>query len=160
MPTPAIRVEPAALDDVLGLRHAVLRPGRPLESARFAGDDDPATVHLAARLVDSGAVVGCATLMRSPYGDEPAWQLRGMATRADLVRRGIGGAVLDAAERAVRERGGPPLLWCNARLAAVPFYERGGWRVASAVFDVPGIGPHHVMRRTLPPGRPPAADRP
>lgn len=149
-----VDVQPAPLATILPLRHAVLRPGRPLATAHFDGDDAPDTVHLAARLAD-GAVVGCATLLRRPYGEQAAWQLRGMATRADLGRRGVGTAVLRAAERLVRARGGPPLLWCNARLAAVPFYASAGWRVVSAEFDVPGIGPHHVMLHVLDDGAAP-----
>ena len=145
----AVRVHPAPFDAILGLRHAVLRPGRPLETARFDGDDDADTVHLAARLADSGEVVGCATLMRRPFEQQPAWQLRGMATRRDLARRGVGTAILRGAEQVVREHDGPWLLWCNARLAAVPFYQSAGWQVVSAAFDIPGIGPHHVMVRHL-----------
>jgi GNAT superfamily N-acetyltransferase len=145
----AVRVRPVPLAAILGLRHAVLRPGRPPETARFDGDDDADTVHLAAVVDGSGTVVGCATLMRRPFADHPAWQLRGMATQPDLTRRGIGTAVLHAAERFVHDRGGPPLLWCNARLAAVPFYASAGWQVVSPAFDIPGIGPHHVMVRRL-----------
>ena len=143
MPPPSLTVRRAALADILPLRHAVLRPGRPLATAHFDGDDAPDTLHLAAWL--NGAVVGCASLMRRPWRDEPAWQLRGMATRADLARRGIGAAVLAAAEQAAA-----PLLWCNARLAAVPFYARCGWTVVSEEFDVPDVGPHPEMVRRVP----------
>lgn len=145
-----ITVRRAAFAEILPLRHAVLRPGRPLATAHFDGDDAADTIHLAAWLDD--AVVGCASLMVRPWRDAPAWQLRGMATRADLVRRGIGAAVLAAAERTP-----PPLLWCNARLAAVPFYARCGWTVVSEAFDVPDVGPHHEMVRRVPvtPSSPP-----
>jgi len=145
-----ITVRRAAFVEILPLRHAVLRPGRPLATAYFDGDDAPDTIHLAAVL--GGAVVGCASLMARPWRDVPGWQLRGMATRADLVRRGIGAALLAAAERAA-----PPLLWCNARLAAVPFYARCGWTVVSGEFAVPDVGPHHEMVRRVPlsPSSPP-----
>jgi predicted GNAT family N-acyltransferase len=149
VPTPPLRVREAALAEILPLRHAILRPGLPLATAHFDGDDDPTTIHLAALLDADDAVVGCATLMARPYRHHAAWQLRGMATRADLARRGVGRAVLAAAEALVHERGGPLLLWCNARLAAVPFYASGGWRVVSDEFDIPEIGPHHVMVRKL-----------
>ena len=149
MPTPPLRVRPVTLAAILPLRHAILRPGLPLATAHFDGDDDPTTMHLAAVLDADDAVVGCATLMARPYRNHPAWQLRGMATRADLARRGVGRAVLAAAEALVRERGNPLVLWCNARLAAVPFYQSGGWRVVSEEFDIPGVGPHHVMVREL-----------
>ena len=102
MTTPPLSVRPATLAEILALRHAVLRPGRPLETAHFDGDDDPASVHLAAVLDATGEVVGCATLMPRPYERRAAWQLRGMATRADLARRGIGrgGAARRRARRA------------------------------------------------------------
>lgn len=137
------RVRSVSRHVILPLRHAVLRPGRPLETAYFDGDDDADTVHLAASFDGSDEVVGCATLMRRSWNDHPAWQLRGMATRADLARRGIGTAVLRAAEDLAA---GAP-MWCNARLAAVPFYAACGWEIVSEEFDIPGIGPHHAMLR-------------
>jgi predicted GNAT family N-acyltransferase len=146
MPAMPVAVRRATLDEILALRHAVLRPGRPRATAHFDGDDEATTVHLAAAL--GGDVVGCCTLLPRPHDGRPGWQLRGMATRADLARRGIGTAVLAAADEVVREHGGD-LLWCNARLAAVPFYASAGWRVVSDEFDVPGIGPHHVMVKEL-----------
>jgi predicted GNAT family N-acyltransferase len=138
-------VRRATLDQILPLRHAVLRPGRPLETARFDGDDEPRTVHVAA--VDGDAVVGCATLVRRALDGEDAAQVRGMATRADLVRRGIGSAVLAFAEHVAVEDWGVRLLWCNARVAARAFYERAGWRVVSTTFDIADVGPHVRMVR-------------
>ena len=38
----------ASLEEILALRHAVLRPGLPLESAAFEGDDAPDTLHFGA----------------------------------------------------------------------------------------------------------------
>jgi GNAT superfamily N-acetyltransferase len=70
-----------------------------------------------------------------------------MATRADLARRGIGSALLRFALGILRAERGPVVVWCNARLAAVPFYATQGWEVASEVFDIPTVGPHHVMVR-------------
>ncbi len=134
-------VRRATLDEVLALRHAELRPGLPLDTARFDGDDEPATVHVGA--FDGEDVVGCASFMRRPYEGADAWQLRGMATRADRRGQGVGAAVLAHGVDAVPAI----LLWCNARVVAVPFYEGQGWRVVSDVFDIPTVGPHHVMTR-------------
>ncbi|HEV7735097.1 MAG TPA: GNAT family N-acetyltransferase [Candidatus Binatia bacterium] len=143
-------VRRATLDDILALRHAELRPGLPLETARFDGDDEPATVHVAA--FDGDDVVGCASFMQRSFEDAPAFQLRGMATRADRRGRGIGAAVLAFGVDAVRAT----LLWCNARIAAVPFYEGQRWTVVSDEFDIPTVGPHRVMMRECAPGAPPA----
>lgn len=137
----------ALLAEVLLLRHAVLRPGLPLETARFDGDDDPGTRHFGAFLRDGGAVVGCVSSMRRPRLGEDAWQVRGLATRDDLARRGIGRALLAYAVEALRAEAGPGLLWCNARVTALRFWARAGWTAASDVFDIPGVGPHRVMQR-------------
>ena len=146
-----LRVRRATLDEIFALRHTELRPGLPDDEARFDGDDEPATRHFGVFLADGGAAVGCASFMQRPWSGEPAWQLRGMATRADHVRRGIGARLLRFAEAALAAEPGPRLLWCNARLTAVPFYEGLGWVVVSGVFDVPTVGPHHAMLRRMPP---------
>jgi GNAT superfamily N-acetyltransferase len=139
-------VRRATLDEILALRHAELRTGLPRETARFDGDDEPATVHVGA--FDGDAVVGCASFMRRPYDGRPAWQLRGMATRADRRGTGVGAAVLRFGVELVRRV--TPLLWCNARVPAVPFYERQGWTIMSDVFDIPTAGPHRVMTLAAP----------
>jgi GNAT superfamily N-acetyltransferase len=145
----AVVVRRATLAEIIALRHAELRPGLPRETAHFDGDDDPGTRHFAAFPSADPDPVGCASLMAQPWQDEPAFQLRGMATRAALVRRGIGAAVLGGVESDVRADTDVRVLWCHARLAAVPFYRRLGWAVVSDVYDIPSVGPHHTMVRRL-----------
>ena len=145
----AVVVCRATLAEIIGLRHAELRPGLPLDTARFDGDDEPETRHFVAFLPRDPAPVCCASLMARPWRDESAFQLRGMATRAALVRRGIGSALLASVESAVRADTAVRILWCHARLAALPFYRRLAWEVASDVFDIPSVGPHHTMVRRL-----------
>lgn len=139
-----IVVRPAALAEIIALRHAVLRAGMPREAAQFDGDDEPATLHVGAFLPD-GAVVGCASAMCRPFDDRDAHQLRGMATRPDLVGRGVGARVLGLVETTLA----PAFLWCNARVPAAEFYRRLGWTVVSDVFDIPTAGPHYRMTRDL-----------
>jgi len=135
-----------AADVVLPLRAAILRAGHPLDAAVFADDDAASTVHLAAHVDD--LVIGCLSLMRADDDQRPAYQLRGMAVAPDWQGRGAGSALLVAAEDAVRAQD-IAQLWCNARSHAVGFYREHGWRVVSAEFDIPGVGPHHRMRRIL-----------
>jgi predicted GNAT family N-acyltransferase len=141
-----VEVRRVDVEVLVDLRHAELRRGRPRETAYFAGDDAPETRHYAA--LQRQEVVGCATFTRASFvaqwGDAPALQLRGMATRSDLVGRGIGRALLAAAIADVRAAG-ETRLWCNARTSAVGFYEAMGWRVVSEPFEVEGIGPHVKM---------------
>ena len=143
-----LTVRAVPLDAIVDLRHRVLRPGLPRETAVFPGDDQPTAYHFAA--VDGGgSVVGCATFHPSEFDGQPAWQLRGMATDPAWVGRGVGRRVLDAGVSAVTAVDHRP-LWCNARKIAVGFYERLGWAVCSDEFDIPGAGPHHRMRRCGP----------
>ena len=128
---------------MLPLRQRVLRPGRPPETAYYAGDELPTTRHFAA--FDGDTLVGCATFMVSTWEGEPAWQLRGMATDASVQGRGVGRTLLAAATAALTAESGVPLFWCNARTTALGFYERQGWRVTSAEFVIEGIGPHVKM---------------
>jgi GNAT superfamily N-acetyltransferase len=139
----------ASLDEILPLRHAELRPGLPPETARFDGDDEPDTLHFGAFLRATGAPVACVSCMRRPCDGQDGWQVRGMATRGDLVRRGIGRALLRHALAALRDARGPELVWCNARVAALGFWEREGWAVVSEVFDIPGVGPHRTLQRLV-----------
>ena len=111
-----VTVEQVPLDVVLPLRSTVLRGGGP---AVLPGDDDPATVHLAARTAD-GRVAGVLRLNPAPCPWRPdaraPWQLRGMATDATVRGAGAGRALVAAGLDAVAARGGD-LLWCDARLA-------------------------------------------
>ena len=144
-PSADLNVRAVPAHAIIDLRHRVLRPGLPREAAMFDGDDLPTSHHFAA--VDAGGrIVGCATFHLNGYEGEPAWQLRGMATDPGWAGRGVGRRVLTAGEAAVVALG-PGLLWCNARLPAVGFYERLGWVVCSDLFQIPSAGPHHRMRK-------------
>lgn len=136
----------ASLVEILPLRHAVLRPGRPAAEAAFEGDDEPATRHFAA-VAETGEVRACLSLVARPWRGETAYQLRGMAVHPEDARRGLGTALLRHAERALVSETGVRLLWCNARVEAVPFYARRGWAVVSEEFEIAGVGPHRVMVR-------------
>ena len=76
------------------------------------------------------------------------WRLRGMATEEHLRGQGVGRRVLDAVVSHVSGAGGG-LLWCSARIRAVPFYERAGFATIGRVFDEPDIGPHMLMWRVV-----------
>lgn len=133
----------------LPLRQEVLRPGRPLASAFFEGDEAADTFHLGA--VVEGEIIGIASLFhQSPPQMEVdgAWQLRGMAVAPGWQRRGCGAALVEACVWRVVEQGGT-LLWCNARREAEEFYRGSGFEVQSEEFLIPDVGPHVVMSREV-----------
>ena len=154
LPGPHRAVEEVAAGDVLLLRSAVLRPGLPLEASQYAQDDDPDAHHLAVRLGD-GRIVGCATYFPDPWpGDEPplsgpTWRLRGMATAPEVRGTGTGGLLLETGLEVVRKEGAV-LLWCNARTAAIGFYERYAFRIEPEEFsEGPLQIPHHRAWRPV-----------
>jgi L-Ala-D/L-Glu epimerase len=148
--------------DIIPLRHAVLRPGRPVETAHFDKDELPTTIHYGLFL--GGEPLVCLSLLQSGLpatevktflrsGDQVgaeattirAWQLRGMATAEVTQGSGLGSRLLKFAQIDAQTADFSKIFWCNARLKAVPFYEKNGWIVISGEFDVPGIGPHFKM---------------
>ena len=145
-----VTIRRTSLEEVVDLRHGVLREGLPRSAAIFPGDEAATTLHYGA--FRDGKVLCCATLHASQWEAEPAWQLRGMATSPEARRQGLGRRVLERMEQDLRTAaatGAPLLLWCNARVPAVRFYEGLGWRVVSDKFDVPTAGPHVRMMKRL-----------
>jgi ribosomal protein S18 acetylase RimI-like enzyme len=141
-----LRVE---AQDVYPIRHEVLRPGRPIETAYFEGDTDDDTFHLGVSV--EGHLVSVASFfLRSNerFDDAVQYQLRGMATRTNCQGRGLGTALVDAALPILRENQ-CTLLWCNARESAAEFYRKLGFETIGERFDIAGVGPHFVMFRRL-----------
>lgn len=131
------------------LRQAILRPRQGVDAVRWPGDDAPDTAHFGA--FEDGRLVGVGTLLReAPKGssDPRAWRLRGMATLPEVRGKGHGAAIVKAALAHARAQGATR-LWFNARIGAVPFYEKLGFVKSGAEFFVPDAGPHYFMDMRL-----------
>jgi predicted GNAT family N-acyltransferase len=141
-------VEDSDAETTYPLWRDVLREGRPV--ARLA---DPAgTLHLAARTID-GQLVGVVRFSPAPCPwreSRAPWQLRGMATDPAVRGTGAGRALVAEGVARVAALGGD-LVWCDARVAAVGFYERMGFAVVTEQFDKPEGGPHLGMLKDLVP---------
>jgi GNAT superfamily N-acetyltransferase len=141
-------VRRARVDEIFPMRHAVLRPGRPVTYSVYSEDDG--AVHIGAW--DDEMLVGCATVFPQPWegaegwpADPGAWRLRGMAVDPSRRRTGVGRSVLSAAMDAARD-GGAKLLWANARIDALDFYAAMGWQPLEGEFVTPDTGlPHKTI---------------
>jgi GNAT superfamily N-acetyltransferase len=142
-----VKIDTAKMEDVIDLRHVVLREGLPRSEAIFKGDELPTSHHFAA--FADGKCVGCATFHLNEWEGRPAYQLRGMATDSGFRSGGIGTALLELAEETLRKAGPIRQLWCNARTPALNFYKKQGWKVVSEEFFIPTAGPHFRMIKTL-----------
>jgi GNAT superfamily N-acetyltransferase len=173
-------VERVQAAETLELRWRVLRPHQKLHEMKLQGDESPDTAFYIARHRASGEVVATASVQREAPPWEPrarlgrdhagpdghleaplearlaagkeganSWRLRAMATADGFRGRGLGRRVLDAVIEHVSLAGGG-LLWCGARIRAVPFYERAGFSTLGNLYEEPVVGTHVLMWRIVP----------
>lgn len=141
-----LEIRPATFEEILDLRHEVLRAGRPLESAYYPGDESGAGVHWGAW--NHGELAACVSLYTVKG---PSTQLRGAATAPHWRNQGIGEALMRAAIAAWwSDTSAPRDLWCNARVAAITLYERLGFVAEGERFELPQVGLHQRMRWVAP----------
>lgn len=141
-------IEEVTRDEVVPVRHEVLRTGLPVETALYPEDNSPYAFHLAEREPD-GTIVACVTFFPEDLDGEPAWRFRGMATIESRRNSGIGGRLLEAAVDEVAKRGGKR-VWCNGRSAAAAFYRRHGFEIVSDEFTSgPHRIPHYIFARAV-----------
>ncbi|MEQ1702029.1 MAG: GNAT family N-acetyltransferase [Ilumatobacteraceae bacterium] len=129
------------------LRLAVLRFDTPTKEVVFPEDTWPGALHLGLHL--DGALVATSSWVPREHDGAPAVQLRGMATDRSLQGSGLGGVLLEAG-CARHASAGVPLVWANARDAALAFYLRHGFEVVGDGFiDANTQLPHHRVVRRL-----------
>ncbi len=144
-----VEIRPIQAEETRPLRKRVLRPGQCLDELDYPGDDAPDTRHLGAYL--QGELVGIASVYREPIpGAEmaQAWRLRGMATLESVRRTGVGQSLLEACATHAVAHGGRH-LWCHARTPALEFYRALGFQTDGEEFELPEIGPHYRMWRSI-----------
>lgn len=131
------------------LRQKVLRPGRPAEENIYPLDDHPLAIHLGA--YHQGDLIGIASFFKEPAPQSEkseAYRLRGMAVLPEWQGKGIGKKILGRGIEELRSRSAQE-LWCNARTTASDFYFTFGFQSDGAEFEIPGIGPHYLLRLAL-----------
>lgn len=135
--------------DTYRIRHQVLRPTGTLKDCEFKGDKDELTFHLGA-FVDKKLVSVASFYFEKHPNIEGQYQfrLRGMATLPEHRAHGHSSALLKTAFPLIKQNF-CQVLWCNARVAAVGFYEKVGFNKHGEFFDVPETGPHQLMSITI-----------
>ncbi len=131
------------------MRHDLLRAHQQPWEIVYTGDDAFDSLHVGA--FRDEVLVGIASVMREPPPDTDhpsAWRIRGMATLPEVRGQGYGGALLERCLSHVLNHGGT-LVWCTARVPAAGFYRRYGFESEGDVFELPAIGPHVLMRRSV-----------
>lgn len=145
-----VQLKNTTADVIIPLRAKVLRPGLPLEKSGYPQDSLDTTFHICA-LVNQN-VASCGTFVSAVTGFFPnaknPYQLRGMATDPKYQGQKLGQKIIQEGEKILKEKKSE-LLWMNARVSAIPFYEKCGYQQIGEVFDIPDVGPHIIMFRHL-----------
>jgi GNAT superfamily N-acetyltransferase len=133
------------------LRHLVLWPHieRRIDCAIPTEETTPGVFHLG--VIDNGNIASIGTFfpMSSTKLDiRKQYRLRAMATHPDYAGKGCGRLLITYSIQLLREEG-VEVLWCDARLGAVGFYEALGFSSLDEIYDVPKIGPHKFMWKLL-----------
>ena len=131
------------------LRHSELRQGKPFSSTSYLRDHENDTFHMACFVGEK--IVTCATFYpesTDKIKSEKAYRLRGMATDSEFQRKGYAKKLMIESFRELKGKG-CDLLWCNARLVAIEFYQSLGFKTLGNIFDVEDIGPHYYMHKEI-----------
>ena len=138
-----------AAEEIRSLRHKMLRQGQNFSTTSYDRDNEKDTFHLGVVLENN--IVSCSTFYPEQTDKIPsknAYRLRGMATDSSYLRKGYGDQIMQEAFQILKSKE-CDLLWCNARLIAVPFYQSVGFQEVGELFDISEIGPHYYMYKRI-----------
>ena len=142
-------IKVVAAKDIRPLRNLVLRPNLPIETTYYDLDNDIETFHLAS--IMDNTIISIGTFY--PENDielqtKNGYRLRGMATHPKFRRKSAATKLMKESFVLLKEKK-CDVLWCNARLVAVEFYKSLGFKIIGEIFDIPSIGPHYKMYRSI-----------
>ncbi len=133
--------------DTFEIRKEVLRKGIPLPF-EFPGDFDENTTHFGFFVDDK--LVSVATVLKSSHAlfAENQYQLRGMATLTEYQGKGYGSILVQSIITFVKDKSAE-VLWFNARIIALNFYQNLGFQTIGDEFELQYVGKHYVMYQKL-----------
>ena len=131
------------------LRHQILRPKQSIEDSKYDSDFEEGAFHVGAFF--QGKLISVASFIIDQHPDvtiERQYRLRQMATLEEYRKLGAGRAVVQFAEKVIKDCGFD-FLWCKGRTTVQPYYLKLGFEPHGEVFDYPPIGPHIIMCKKL-----------
>lgn len=144
-----VKVQTVRLEELIDVRHQVLRIGQPRSSCYYPEDRFKHTHHFG--LFDSDTIIACASIYKESHPDfklRQSWRIRGMAVLEEYQTKNLGSQLLESCvNHAIGQRG--DVIWCNARINAVAFYKKYGFKIIGDEFDIENIGAHFLMAKNL-----------
>lgn len=141
-----ISVNKITPEQAYSLRHRVLWPHILQEKeCTIVQDFEEGVFHLGTFFNEQLVSIGSFFPMHSPKLNlQRQYRLRAMATDPTFRGQHTGRALIEHGLQLLSEQG-EEVLWCDARIGAIPFYEKLGFSKLPQVYDVPNIGPHQFM---------------
>lgn len=142
-----MEVKKISAQETYPIRLEVLRKNVPLPY-EFNGDFDKDTFHLG--VFKNGVLIAVSSYMKSENSNFNGiqFQLRGMATLVEFQGIGAGKLMMEKAFEIIKEMD-CTCMWCNARVIAVPFYQKLGLQTFGEKFEIKFVGDHYVMFKYL-----------
>ncbi|MCY8927687.1 GNAT family N-acetyltransferase [Bacillus subtilis] len=144
-----LEVKTISAEDTYEIRHRILRPHQSIEQCKYEEDHAKGSFHLGAFF--EGKLISIASFspqIQPLITESPAYRLRGMATLEEYRDQKGGSTLIKHAEEKLAENG-VQAVWCNARSHVKGYYSKLGWEELGEPFEIPGIGTHIVMYKTL-----------
>ncbi len=141
-----ITIKQVKKEQIINLRHDILREGQPVKNADFEGEDKKGTIHLG-YFDENEKIVGCVTMLvtaRTDLESIPQYRLRGMAVDKQHQNKLVGTALIKMAEFTALNNE-VSCIWLNARQNAVDFYLKQGFKIKGQPFEIESIGTHFQM---------------
>jgi predicted GNAT family N-acyltransferase len=143
------KIQTIRLEELIEIRHQVLRVGQARSSCYYPEDSFNQTHHFG--LFISDQIIGCASIYKESHPDfklRQSWRIRGMAVIEKYQSKHYGSMLLESCiNHAIDQKG--DVIWCNARINAVAFYKKAGFKIIGDEFEIETIGPHFLMAKNL-----------
>lgn len=131
------------------IRHKVLWQHKSIDECGIDIDEQEGAFHLGVFYKGGLVCVGSFFKQKHPqFTAQNQYRLRAMATLPQAQKKGAAKVLLEFAFKKLQEEE-QEILWCDARIIAVGFYEKLGFEKSGEKYEIPLIGPHYLMSKTL-----------
>ena len=149
VPISNFQVKEITARDCYPIRQQVLWQHKEIDQCGIAADLESSAFHLGVFHEDELVCIGSFFSQKNPNFREPnQYRLRAMATLPSFQKKGTAKLLLSLAFQKLRSDS-QKILWCDARIVAVGFYERLGFLSYGESYEIPVIGAHYLMSKRI-----------
>ena len=144
-----ITIKQIQATDCYQIRQQVLWQHKNIEHCGIDIDEQEGAFHLGGFLNDKLVCIGSFFKQtNTQFSEKNQYRLRAMATLAYAQKQGAAKALLDFAFEKLLDLN-QEIIWCDARLVAIGFYEKIGFTKQGEMYEIPLIGYHYLMWKSV-----------